>query len=717
MRIRSLLLVFLLAALAPGLRATGPAFWTVAASADFLRGTSNGVYVNLDGVVSPGPQLTSRLTTTPAQIWSLAAAPDSTLWAGTGGDGRVIRIRPGQPEETVFHAAENNVFAIAVAGDRVYAATSPDGRVYVIDASGTARPFFDPPEKYIWALAVDSAGRLWVGAGSPAVIYRVTPSGTSSVVYKPPASHVVCLAPDSEGRMLAGTESPGRLYRIDANDHPFVVLDSDQTELAAIAPAANGVVFAAAVSHGGQASTSGDTASVAVTVESAQTTSSSASTTASASSTASSSPHSVVYRIEANGTWEPLWDTDDVIYDLSAFGDGGVLAASGPDGRLYRIGGDRQVQLLTGVDAKQIVRFAGTTAADGVPMAFATANPGRVIVTGGGIQSPATYVSEVHDTKSVSTWGIIRWNATGSVALYTRSGNTGKPDDSWSDWAGPYATGAGEPVRSPAARFVQWKAVLTGTAAAAAPALTSVTMAYLTRNSRPTVDSITVSPPGVVFQRPFTSDDGAIAGLDDAVAAARRPPGDQGPPSPGPGRRMYQKGLQTISWKADDADDDRLSYSLQYRRIGDQVWHDLRSGLTDTIFVWDTTSVPDGRYIVRVVASDAPSNAAGRALTGERESDPIDIDNTPPTMTIEVRQQNGTTRLLVDVRDAQSPIEKLEYSVGGGPWQVVYPVDGLADSPEEHYDFVLPAGVDAAHVVLRATDILQNVASQSAGRN
>jgi hypothetical protein len=65
---------------------------------------------------------------------------------------------------------------------------------------------------------------------------------------------------------------------------------------------------------------------------------------------------------------------------------------------------------------------------------------------------------------------------------------------------------------------------------------------------------------------PFSSEDGAIAGLDDATAEARRPPGGDPPPSATPGRRMYQKGLQTFVWKAEDADGDRLVYSVQYRR-------------------------------------------------------------------------------------------------------------------------------------------------------
>ncbi len=700
---------------------SGPTFWTVATARDLLEGTSDGTYIQLNGVLTAGPRLTNRLTSTPAQIWSLLQHPDGSTWAGTGGDGRVIRLRPGQDEQTVFDSEETNVFALAASGSRVYAATSPDGRVYVMEGDTPARPFFDPNEKYIWALAVDPGGRLWVGAGNPAVVYRVDAAGTGQAVYRPPATHVVTLGRDASGRMLAGTETPGRLYRFDAADRPFVLLDSGLTELRAVTQAADGVLFAAAVSSGDSGS-SGEASSIAATLgtTSSQTKppdSTSATTTTSTATTSSSTPsgRSQLFRIEANGTWEAIWSSDDVVYDVAAQPDGSVLVATGPEGRLYKIERTRDVSLLTGVDAKQVTRFATATPSNTL-VGFATANPGRVVAIGSGVQSPATYLSPVRDTKSVSTWGLVRWDATGPVSLYSRSGNTATPDDSWSEWAGPYTAADGTAITSPAARFVQWRAVFTTAASARPASLTSVTLAYLARNSRPVVSAITVHPPGVVFQRPFANDEGAIAGLDDQIANARRPPGDSGPTPPAPSRRMFQKGLQTITWNGEDDDSDTLSYTLQYRREGETAWRDLREGVSGEIFVWDTTTVADGRYQIRVLASDRLSNAADRALTGDRESDAVEIDNTPPTLSFEVTRGGGAARLVVRARDARSPIQKVEYSLDGGPWQLVYPVDGLADAPEERYESPLPADAGTRPIVVRATDRLQNVMSQPAAQ-
>jgi hypothetical protein len=697
--LRPVLGLLLLASSSLVLEAAGPVFWTVASQSEFLKGHATGVSIDATGRLIAAPPVTVVHDLGAPQAWSLARADDGTWYAGTGGDGRVVRGR-GTTITTILDVEPSAIHAIAVVGPRVYAASSPDGRVHVIEADGSSRVFFDPAESYIWAMTADRQGRLWVATGHPATIHRVNPDGTSVVVYRPTARHVVSLAVDRSGRVFAGTDQPARLYRFDDADRPFVVLETGLTELRSIQPTPDGGLFVAAITASGEAGDeSAVTGSVTITVGGAV---AGTSTTAGATPPAPSGRRSVVYRVDAAGVWDPLWETTDAIYDLAVIDDRTVLAATGPDGRLYQLHMDGTVLLLSSVDARQVTRLLR----DGTRTLMVSANPGRVLAlnTTDNASSTATYRSPVRDARTLAQWGTIQWDGSGAVTLQTRSGNTEEPDDSWSDWSASYSTPAGQAIQSPGARFLQWRANFPASSTAV---LTSVTVAYLPRNTRPAVTEITVHPAGVVFQRPFSSDEGAIAGLDDAVAEARRPPGGDPATPPSLGRRMFQRGLRTFQWKAEDADTDRLTYHLEYRREGDSTWHTLKSSLADPLFVWDTTAVADGRYFVRVSASDALSNTPDRVLSGQRESDVVDVDNTAPSITTTV------TGLRVEIRvmDGHSGVQRVEYAIGGQPWQVLRPMDGLADSRDERFELTLPAADAAPRVVIRATDVMQNVAS------
>src|SRR5205807_2589855 len=253
------------------------------------------------------------------------------------------------------------------------------------------------------------------------------------------------------------------------------------------------------------------------------------------------------------------------------------------------------------------------------------------------------------------------------------------------------------------ARYLQWRVVLSGKGDG--PVLTSVTAAYLQRNLRPQVRSITIHPPGIVFQKPFTSGDPELAGFEDQTTperklAAAAMSAQQGG-TPALGRRTYQKGLETLVWKADDENDDDLSYDVLYRQEGETAWTPLRRGITDAILVWDTTTVPNGTYFVKVVASDAPSNPRGTALTGELESSAFQIDNTPPTIAVQdVRVDGGRTIVAFEVTDDNSPIQRAEFSQDGQHWRGVFPRDGIADSKDERYEVVIEGEIGERGIIL-----------------
>jgi hypothetical protein len=426
-----------------------------------------------------------------------------------------------------------------------------------------------------------------------------------------------------------------------------------------------------------------------------------------------------LYRIQPDGGWDLVWESrEDSPYDVAIERDGAVLLATGNEGKIFRLAGDPlRPTLVARASAQQVTALLNDR--DG-QMLFATSNPGKILRLSSARASRGTYTSDVRDATTVAAWGTIKWNAVvpsgTTVEIATRSGNTRTPDETWSNWSPAYMDSTGSAVTSPRARYLQWRAQLTASNGAV-PVLMSVTAAYLPRNARPRVTSITIHPPGTVFQRPFPADP-EIAGFEGDTPERRvqnqqsGTGGGSGTPAP-LGRRAYQKGLLTFVWRAEDENRDEMLYELQYRSEGETSWKMLKRGLTDPILVWDTTSVPNGRYVVRVTASDAPSNSATTALAGSMESTTFEIDNAPPTIGIRSARRDGTRLTIAfDVRDEHSSVQKAEYSLDGDRWQVVYPRDGIADSRAEQFELVLEGAAAAQGVIIRATDALNNVASE-----
>jgi hypothetical protein len=237
-----------------------------------------------------------------------------------------------------------------------------------------------------------------------------------------------------------------------------------------------------------------------------------------------------------------------------------------------------------------------------------------------------------------------------------------------------------------------------------------VSAAYQQRNIRPEVASITVHPPGVVFKKPFSSGETEIAGFDADTIERRVAASNIGAPSIG--QKTYQKGLQTIIWKGDDDNGDELTYDVMYRREGETNWKLLKDDLTDPILVWDTSSAPNGSYVVKIVASDKKSNPADTALRGERESGSFDIDNTAPSVTLSPsRREASGIAVQFEVRDNDSAITRVEYSLDSQGWQGAFPQDGILDGRREQFVLRLDTAMAGRTLVVRATDAMNNVGS------
>ena len=713
--------------------ASSPKFFQSASQADFLRGDVENLSIDGHGQLVLGPATELVYETSAPFLWSMVADADGTLFVGTGNEGKVFKIDPQGKGTLFFDSPELEVHALAIAPNGgLYVATSPDGKIYKVDRTGSATTFFDPDDKYIWALAVDRAGNLYAGTGEHGVIYKIAADGKGAPFYKTTTTHATALAFDKAGNLLVGTGGSGKVLRVDPAGKAFVLLDSPFQEIRSLRVDDKGNIYAAAISGrpatGAVSSTVTDAPVVGTTSESrtpvasvtAEITSITVVDTTSSGAATPREDHRTlkggVYRIAPDGVWDELWESrEDSPYDIAFDQNNALVVGTGGKGKLYRLEGDgSKATLLARASAQQVTAFYTDPRGR---MYYATANPGKVFRLAPERAGRGRFESESRDAQTVATWGAISWRgstggAGNSVELFTRSGNTETPDDTWSAWSAAYTRADGTPITSPKARYLQWRAVLTGTGSG--PVLTSVTVAYLQRNLRPQVRSLTVHPPGIVFQKPFSTGEPDLAGFEDQTTPERRLANAAANQNSAAalGRRTYQKGLQTLVWKADDENDDQLLYDVLYRREGETAWKALRKGIEDSILVWDTRTVPNGTYFVKVVASDSPSNALAGALTGEMESGAFEIDNTPPMITVgSVRREGGRTIIAFDVKDDHSPIQRVEFSQDGQRWRAVFPLDGIADSREEHYQFSIEGDLGERGMTLRASDTMENIAT------
>ncbi|MGH9641562.1 MAG: hypothetical protein ACRD3Q_03985, partial [Terriglobales bacterium] len=221
--------------------------WEMNSYQDFLKGRFSGIALEHDGRLTLSPKLDTVFTSGQTAIWSIAQAPDGTLYLGTGHRGRVYRVTKFGAASLLWSADQPEVFAVAADGTgAVYAATSPDGKVVRIEG-GKVSDVLAPKAKYIWALTAAKDGTLYVGTGQPGNVYRVDKSGNAGLYYETGQAHVTALALDPHGELLVGSEPNGLLYRVSAKDKAFVLYNTNLPEIRSIVPMPDGTIYAAAL--------------------------------------------------------------------------------------------------------------------------------------------------------------------------------------------------------------------------------------------------------------------------------------------------------------------------------------------------------------------------------------------------------------------------------------------------------------------------------------
>jgi hypothetical protein len=421
---------------------------------------------------------------------------------------------------------------------------------------------------------------------------------------------------------------------------------------------------------------------------------------------------SAIYRIAPDRTVETLRSSkNDNVYDLllddtlgNTSGSSGIIFSTDDHGRIYRWNGGR-ITLLSEPGDGAATRLMKS----GVNLYATLSNPGRLIAFGATGDGAGRYESAVHDSVSVARWGHLQWRGSGPrIVFSTRTGDSVRPDATWSKWSAPIDNPNGALIGSPAARFIQWRAEWP---AGSNARLDAVDIPYLPQNAPPVVHSISVT--SIVGSNPGKSGTpaaNASSAYSITVTDTGEPPAATTASSANQSVSRLQSTQTQISWQADDPDSDKLVYSVYFRSEDGTAWQLIRSRMFENTLLLDPDVFADGRYYFKIAASDASANSAQFARQSELVSSPVLIDNTPPLVTLGAIQRNGgAVDVDLEAADATSPLRLCEYSMDAGSWQPVESTDGVTDSPRERFHLHLDNVHAGEHLlVFRVYDAANN---------
>ena len=700
--------------------ADGVRFWKTDSRTDFLGGETEGVSILANESLVLAPEVKVLSNPGVPFIWTMAPDGRGGTYLCTGHDGKVLQLGASGDTSLVFDALEPEVMALATMpnGD-LFVGASPEGRVYRLPGGKQpAEVYFDPEETYIWKMLAGPDGELYVATGYKGKVYKVTGPHQAKVILESEETHIISLALDRKGNLLAGSSGSALLYEITPGGTVSIVYDSPLKDLRSIVVDSDNNLFVAAfeikaAGEQGQnmfsqpSDANGKSEGKNKQNEQQEANELKRGMTLRPPSMRITPPTtSEIYFFDRDRFVTRIWrESGDAIMSLGLTKDDQALFVASKDKRsLYKIDSRGELTLINKFASGDVTGYLTS----GDKVLICSGNPGRIHVLEQGYLRRGTFTSAVQQAGIPASWGRLSWlgdTAPGTrISFRTRSGNTDKPDTTWSPWTAPFSGGPNEKIESPARRNFQWRVEMETDNSMRSPALSEVTVSYLRRNRAPMISPVRFMPQGLYIKpgvSPLDNGGKNQKQYPQEVAKLMEPASNGTTDNPFQGKKEYDRRMRMAGWNANDANGDRLGYSVYYRGDKESNWRSLASKIKTNSIIFDTENIADGSYVLKIVAYDSLDNPAGRAQSGERLSAPFFVDNTPPSIRdfkVAV-QPDGKLRVSFRAEDNTTRIERVVLTLDSGDSMLLAPVDSLLDTAREEFSLELDKPNKGEHTV------------------
>ena len=678
--------------------------WAQSTESEFDKGVTQNVSIHSTGEIRLSPKTEAVTGIKSAFVWSMASDLQNQVFVGTGDPGTVYCIKNGSEAIELFKSPE--LYVQSVICDKhgnLYAGTSPRGVIYKINNKGEASVFCSLPAAYIWDMAVDNDSNLFAATGNEGILFKISPDGIPAVFFDSPETNLLDILLDQYNNVYAGTEPNGLVYKITSSGEAQVLYDANEGEIHSLVMDSSGNIYAGTAS-GVQVQVPAAPATQVVAQAGVVTPFSkeerawdlnlpeelpmaqpatmmqqrppSRETGVPPKTTGIPMAPNYVYKITKEGLARKIFETGQaLILGISLDTQDNLYVVTGNRPGVYKICKDETSSSVVDVEEAQALCCLNTGNNE---LYVGTGNVGKVYKILPSFVKEGTFISNVLDTTTISDWGCIYWQVTQpegtNVTLATRSGNCENPDYTWNRWSVPYQS-PGEKITSAPARFIQFKANLQTINTDTTPAINMVSLSYLPKNQPPKIVNFAIEKePSSASQKPPEVKTDGKAETKPQTPAIQKP--------------HHQTAQKNIQWDTEDPNNDALQLTMYFKGVDEKAWKVIdKNTQKKGSYAWDTLRLPDGKYQVKLVASDEPDNPPETALSAENTIQPIVIDNSRPIIKSMNIAMGTDGRYVISgtIKDEYSNIIKVQYSMDGHEWTSAYPVDGVFDSQEESF--------------------------------
>ena len=254
MKLHTTIVAIIMALTCPFAFAVQTSHWNHANETEFKKGSLHHLVVTNLGDIKLSRAVKTILEQDPkvSAIYAIVQTPDGAIYAGTGPNGLLLRVKDGKAETVADFKENNSIFSMALdsKGNLLIGVSGESGKLYRQEkpSDANSKPveiFSDELAQYIWGIQQTPDDKIYVATGPNGKLFEIEAEKKPVAVLSTDETNLLSLISDGKDLLYIGTDPNGLVYRFNRKTkESFVMFDAPESEISTLVLDGKGNLYA-----------------------------------------------------------------------------------------------------------------------------------------------------------------------------------------------------------------------------------------------------------------------------------------------------------------------------------------------------------------------------------------------------------------------------------------------------------------------------------------